>query len=191
MRNHCAVFFFCPQETGFPIQEGDGRVYGLALSRTLGDRYLKTESEKAIIAEPHVSAPCRASPGQLLVVGSDGLWDVTTPQRAVEIAGAVREEGGVRKECAEALLRYARAHRSRDDCSVVVVDMDAHALGLLAPSEVPTRVAGGVGSPGLAGRTTAAAGAAWSNHQGLEETIAAGSGRVGEAGGGGAGDGRI
>lgn len=151
-------------------------MYGLALSRTLGDRFLKQETESAIIAEPHVSAPHRAPAGSILVVGSDGLWDVTTPQKAVEIAAAAREEWGMRKECAEALLRHARNHRSRDDCSVVVVDLDAHALGLHVHSGVPTLKTGvggaedggrlsvgGLGSPLPSGTTpTAAAGlAAW------------------------------
>lgn len=102
-----------------------------------------------------------------------------SPQ-AVEIAAAARDEWGMKKECAEALIRHARANRSRDDCSVVVVDLDARALGLHAPSETPPTYlvvapggggardsVGGMGSPTAVGTTPLAPLAATSQQGGV------------------------
>lgn len=55
---------------------------GLAVSRALGDKYLKGEGVP-LLGKPDVCAPIPAASGAatLAILASDGLWDVTTPSR--------------------------------------------------------------------------------------------------------------
>ncbi|KAF8063774.1 AP-4 complex subunit sigma [Scenedesmus sp. PABB004] len=63
------------------------RLYGLNISRMLGDRFLK-EADVGFSAEPHVSEALRLGPADeaLLLAASDGLWDVVPPPRAAALA---------------------------------------------------------------------------------------------------------
>lgn len=62
---------------GIPVEDGQSRLMGLAVVRSLGDRVFKEEYPKGVVAEPSVSEVVEVQPGEeaLLVVGSDGLWD--------------------------------------------------------------------------------------------------------------------
>lgn len=62
------------------------RLYGLNLSRCLGDKFLKDE-DLGLSAAPHVSAPLRPDPAapSLVLLASDGLWDVTDPAAAFAV----------------------------------------------------------------------------------------------------------
>ncbi|GIL57854.1 hypothetical protein Vafri_13086 [Volvox africanus] len=59
------------------------RLYGLNISRMLGDRFLK-EEDLGFLAEPYVSMAAQVGPSEhaVLVVASDGLWDVLPEERA-------------------------------------------------------------------------------------------------------------
>ncbi|GIL78322.1 hypothetical protein Vretimale_7674 [Volvox reticuliferus] len=59
------------------------RLYGLNISRMLGDRFLK-EEDLGFLAEPYVSVAAQVGPSDhaVLVVASDGLWDVLPEERA-------------------------------------------------------------------------------------------------------------
>ncbi|GLI63257.1 hypothetical protein VaNZ11_006159 [Volvox africanus] len=59
------------------------RLYGLNISRMLGDRFLK-EEDLGFLAEPYVSMAAQVGPRDhaVLVVASDGLWDVLPEERA-------------------------------------------------------------------------------------------------------------
>jgi serine/threonine protein phosphatase PrpC len=140
------------------------RFYGLNIARMLGDRYLK-EADVGFTAEPFVSegvalGPCDEA---LLVVASDGLWDVVAQERVAALAakaageatrasaGAVpehsRAEAGsssgvarrsVATVVADELMQAALKLRSRDDISIMVL----HVL----PAAVAT-AAGTAGGP--------------------------------------------
>ena len=62
------------------------RLYGLNLSRCLGDKFLKDE-DLGLSAAPHVSPPLRPNPAapSLVLLASDGLWDVTDPAAAFAV----------------------------------------------------------------------------------------------------------
>jgi serine/threonine protein phosphatase PrpC len=107
------------------------RLYGLNLSRMLGDRFLKEEG-LGFTARPHVCDRLLLAPGSdsAVVAASDGLWDVTSCERAAQIAtrafGAA--EGGASgaaasgaAAAAEALVAHALQQRSKDDVSVMVL----------------------------------------------------------------------
>jgi serine/threonine protein phosphatase PrpC len=109
------------------------RLYGLNLSRMLGDRFLK-EAGLGFTARPHVGARVALPPGgdAAVVVASDGLWDVVNGERAAHlVARALAGDGGGREgqagaggtaaAAAEALMHHALQQRSRDDVSVMVL----------------------------------------------------------------------
>eukprot|EP01117_Protostelium_nocturnum_P000812 TRINITY_DN10_c1_g1_i1.p1 TRINITY_DN10_c1_g1~~TRINITY_DN10_c1_g1_i1.p1 ORF type:complete len:174 (-),score=41.12 TRINITY_DN10_c1_g1_i1:62-583(-) len=74
------------RDMGIEMHEHQSRLHGLAICRTLGDHCLKKSNEKTgIIADPYVSEVVQIESGDILVVASDGLWDVLTFQRASEM----------------------------------------------------------------------------------------------------------
>ncbi|KAL6285430.1 hypothetical protein ACE6H2_009820 [Prunus campanulata] len=124
---------------GKVIQWNGHRVFGvLAMSRSIGDRYLKPW----IIPEPEVMNVPRARDDECLILASDGLWDVMTNEEVCEVARrrillwhkkngvtALAERGtGVdpaAQEAAAYLSTLALQKGSRDNISVIVVDLKA------------------------------------------------------------------
>ncbi|XP_019058094.1 PREDICTED: LOW QUALITY PROTEIN: protein phosphatase 2C 16-like [Tarenaya hassleriana] len=122
---------------GKVIQWNGARVFGvLAMSRSIGDRYLKPW----IIPEPEVTFIPRTREDECLVLASDGLWDVMTNQEACETARrrillwhkkngspALAERGRGADPAAQAAAEYlsvvALQKGSKDNMSVVVVDL--------------------------------------------------------------------
>ena len=90
---------------GIKLPRGARRLHGLALTRTLGDSFLKRE-RVGIIATPDVSPPVEVSTGDgwgVAVLATDGLWDVCSAEHAMGVAGkasAGEDQGkdGVRAE---------------------------------------------------------------------------------------------
>ncbi|KAH0687704.1 hypothetical protein KY290_019307 [Solanum tuberosum] len=125
---------------GKVIQWNGHRVFGvLAMSRSIGDRYLKPW----IIPEPEVMFVPRAREDECLVLASDGLWDVMTNEEACEVArrrillwhkkngtNALPERGQGVDPAAQAAAEYlssmALQKGSKDNISVIVVDLKAH-----------------------------------------------------------------
>ncbi|KAK1434221.1 hypothetical protein QVD17_11140 [Tagetes erecta] len=124
---------------GKVIQWQGHRVFGvLAMSRSIGDRYLKP----SIIPDPEVTFTARAREDECLILASDGLWDVMSNEEACEVArkriliwhkkngGNVveREVNGVdpaAQAAADYLTMMALQKGSNDNISVIVVDLKA------------------------------------------------------------------
>lgn len=125
---------------GKVIQWNGYRVFGvLAMSRSIGDRYLKPW----IIPEPEVTFVPRAREDECLIVASDGLWDVMTNEEACEVArrrillwhkkngvpSSPLERGKGVDPAAQAAAEYlsvlALDKGSKDNISVIVVDLKA------------------------------------------------------------------
>ncbi|CAL9207875.1 unnamed protein product [Musa hybrid cultivar] len=133
---------------GRVIYLNGARVYGiLAMSRALGDKYLKP----AVISEPEIRVVEITAADECLIIASDGLWDVLPNDLACDVARRcleeadptrgserlVHEDGGdtagdpekehasdERCSLAAALLaRLALGRRSADNISVVVIDL--------------------------------------------------------------------
>ncbi|KAL1829289.1 hypothetical protein ACET3Z_007701 [Daucus carota] len=122
---------------GKVIQWNGHRVFGvLAMSRSIGDRYLKPW----IIPQPEVIIIPRARDDECLVLASDGLWDVMTNEEACEVArrrillwhkknGPItnlnRGQGAdpAAHAAAEYLSMLALQKGSKDNISVIVVDL--------------------------------------------------------------------
>ncbi|KAJ9179368.1 hypothetical protein P3X46_011164 [Hevea brasiliensis] len=115
------------------------RVFGvLAMSRSIGDRYLKPW----IIPEPEVMFIPRARDDECLILASDGLWDVMTNDEACEVArkrillwhkkngvASLAERGNgidpASQAAADYLSMLAMQKGSKDNISVIVVDLKA------------------------------------------------------------------
>lgn len=71
---------------GIELGKDKTRLYGLNLSRCLGDHFIKT-ADLGFIAVPSVSEVVRLRPQEsgLLVIASDGLWDVAEPGRVMQV----------------------------------------------------------------------------------------------------------
>ncbi|PQQ08871.1 protein phosphatase 2C 77 [Prunus yedoensis var. nudiflora] len=125
---------------GKVIQWNGSRVFGvLAMSRSIGDRYLKPW----IIPDPEVVFVSREKEDECLILASDGLWDFMTNQEACDIArrrillwhkkygdttmSMERGEGvdPAAQAAADYLSRLALQKGSKDNITVVVVDLKA------------------------------------------------------------------
>ncbi|KAI3521387.1 hypothetical protein L1887_10850 [Cichorium endivia] len=124
---------------GKVIQWQGHRVFGvLAMSRSIGDRYLKPW----IIPEPEVTFTPRAREDECLILASDGLWDVMSNEEACEVArkriliwhkkngGNTVERAGpgadpAAQAAADYLAMLAIQKGSNDNVSVIVVDLKA------------------------------------------------------------------
>ena len=119
------------RETGAILTHNDTRLMGLNLSRSIGDRSLK-DMNSGFLAEPYVSKVHTVAPGDelLLVLASDGLWDVTNANLVMRIAFRVLTEhpGNVKLLC-EVLMEHAVSRRSRDDITIAVLLVNARSNG--------------------------------------------------------------
>lgn len=107
------------------------RVLGvLATSRSIGDQYLKP----FVISKPEVTVIERTENDEFLILASDGLWDVISNEVACQIgrrclSGRMRRKSqevvseGRAAEAAAVLVELAIARGSKDNISVIVVEL--------------------------------------------------------------------
>ena len=99
------------------------RVQGiLAMSRALGDQVLKPY----VSPEPRVVKGLLGSENDFAVVACDGVWDVLSPGDVIEVA---RHADGP-QEAAERIVAKALSVGSRDNVTVIVVDLRQYTAGL-------------------------------------------------------------
>lgn len=95
---------------------------GLAMSRTLGDSFAK---EFGVCATPDISIGKFAPTDKIIIVATDGLWDVVKNHHVLEVASKFWENGEV-SSAAVALQSLAVKNATKqggyvDDISIVVV----------------------------------------------------------------------
>ena len=114
-------------EAGADLPPEATRLYGLALSRAMGDKFLKDQNV-GLIANPFVSEPINIEDDleddHVLTICSDGIWDVLTPEQVYNI---MNEPGidGCLHAASHTMVLTARRRRSTDDISVVTVRLRA------------------------------------------------------------------
>ncbi|KAJ1688439.1 hypothetical protein LUZ63_019829 [Rhynchospora breviuscula] len=103
------------------VIESDGhRVWGvLATSRSIGDHDLKP----VVICKPEVSIMERVEEDEFLILASDGLWDVILNETACKIVRNCLLSGSTPTEAASLLTTMAISQDSRDNISVIVVQL--------------------------------------------------------------------
>ncbi|KAG7555809.1 Forkhead-associated (FHA) domain [Arabidopsis suecica] len=118
------------QEAGVPLRDGETRIFGINLARMLGDKFPKQQDSR-FSAEPYISEPLRIdqpSKDFFAVLASDGLWDVVSPKKAVQLVLQMRDkERGTEnsaEKIANGLLNEARAMRTKDNTSIIYLGFD-------------------------------------------------------------------
>jgi protein phosphatase 2C len=118
------------------------RVMGvLAVSRAIGDHCLRPY----VIAQPEVTILARRPDDELLLLASDGLWDVLSNQEACTLAKRclrrARQRHASRQSAARiaatVLTRAAVDRGSRDNVTVLVVDLSNGAAGAAESDAAP------------------------------------------------------
>lgn len=113
--------------TGALLTHNGTRLMGLNLSRSIGDKALKNLNA-GFLAVPYVSKVYTVAPEDslLLLLASDGLWDVTTTTAVVQVAHSVMQEhpGDLGLLC-QVLMDHAIRRKSKDDITVVAVQIHA------------------------------------------------------------------
>ncbi|KAF8096542.1 hypothetical protein N665_0307s0068 [Sinapis alba] len=118
------------QEAGLSLRDKETRIFGINLARMLGDKFPKQQDGR-FSAEPYISEPLRmdqSSRDVFAVLASDGLWDVVSPKKAVQLVLQMREkERGTEnsaEKIANGLLNEARVMRTKDNTSIIYLDFD-------------------------------------------------------------------
>mmetsp|Transcript_1491 Transcript_1491/g.3099 ORF Transcript_1491/g.3099 Transcript_1491/m.3099 type:complete len:414 (-) Transcript_1491:147-1388(-) len=116
------------EEAGGYVRMGKGnclRVYddqnigGLAITRSLGDYWLKSPLCKVLSGVPDVQSFKLNPADEFVIVASDGLWDKVTPACAVKYLR--KKNPKTPQEASQLLVRLARRRGSGDNIGVVVV----------------------------------------------------------------------
>eukprot|EP01018_Ginkgo_biloba_P026490 Gb_00591 [translate_table: standard] len=118
-------------EIGKQLKEGETRLCGMNIARVLGDKFLK-EQDSRFSAEPYISEVLQitSKSNALALLASDGLWDVLSTKRALQLALEAREshhmDEGPNGFCAERIakliVREAQMLRTKDNTTVIVLD---------------------------------------------------------------------
>ncbi|CAM0874924.1 unnamed protein product [Alopecurus aequalis] len=91
----------------------------LAVSRAFGDASLK----RWVISEPEITRHTLTAGCEFLVLASDGLWNKVSNQEAVDAVSRSTAGRGNSGGCCKELVDMARSRGSRDDITVMVVDL--------------------------------------------------------------------
>eukprot|EP00798_Chlamydomonas_sp_ICE-L_P023560 gene23560-9081_t len=109
-------------------RNGAHRIMGmLAVSRSIGDHYLRPY----VIAEPEVVCVQRCSEDEVLLIATDGLWDVFSNEEAANLAARCisrsKERGmsryGACRVVVSVLTKVAMERGSRDNITIIVLDI--------------------------------------------------------------------
>lgn len=126
----------------------------LELTRALGDREFKDAGGKALIAEPDVSVHRVSADDAILLVASDGLWDL--PFLDADTVASMALQGGEVRRTAEAIVHEAIRFGCRDNVALVLVRLHVGRAEVEAGGA--ERDGSGVGDVSTGGRPRLAAG---------------------------------
>jgi len=106
---------------GIELESLQNRIVGLNVSRAFGDHFPK-DKQTGVIVDPFVSSVYEITDKDShVIMGSDGLWDVVTPDEAYEII----------KDCDDSqvmshrLLKHATSNiKCQDNVTVIVVSLN-------------------------------------------------------------------
>jgi serine/threonine protein phosphatase PrpC len=97
---------------------GRGYAVGLSLDRSLGDLDL---AQAGVLAEPEVQENLPFQPGTVLIIASDGVWDVVPKAHAAQAVNLQDIEDSAHALVDMARSRWAAGQGQIDDITAVVV----------------------------------------------------------------------
>jgi len=107
------------------VKEGQTRVGGLAVTRALGDHFVKRQNV-GLIGIPHVSRTMILPDGgddEYLVLASDGLWDVTSLQSAADLLVRSREGRSANYLANKLVTQAVQSFQCNDNVTVSVTKL--------------------------------------------------------------------
>ncbi|GAM25152.1 hypothetical protein SAMD00019534_083270 [Acytostelium subglobosum LB1] len=108
------------KDEGVQLSENQTRINGLMVSRALGDHFIK-HLNCGLSGEPTISPPISLTPFHShLIVASDGLWDVISGNRAMEM---IKTEKEVDKMANLLLQCSLKSIKSKDNISIIVAKL--------------------------------------------------------------------
>jgi len=108
------------RNSGHRITEGQTRINGLAVSRALGDHFVKINN-MGLIGEPYISGAIRLeSNDSFLIVATDGLWDAMSGQEAIDLMRESENGGDMAKKLVNGALHSTKC---TDNVTVIVVNL--------------------------------------------------------------------
>uniref|UniRef100_A0A7N0TJX7 protein-serine/threonine phosphatase n=1 Tax=Kalanchoe fedtschenkoi TaxID=63787 RepID=A0A7N0TJX7_KALFE len=118
------------KQTGEALKDGETRLCGLNLARMLGDKFLK-EQDARFSSEPYISEVLCIKRGAntFALLASDGFWDVIGAKKAIQLVAQAREKSSrdgdtSAEKIASFLLNEARKLRTKDNTSIIYLDLD-------------------------------------------------------------------
>ena len=75
------------KEMGIQMVEGQKRINGVSISRCLGNHFVK-QLNVGMIGTPYISDIIELESGDEIIVCSDGIWDVISPEEAFTLMGS-------------------------------------------------------------------------------------------------------
>ncbi|KAJ6853092.1 protein phosphatase 2C 70 [Iris pallida] len=115
---------------GMPMKDGETRLCGINLGRMLGDKFLK-EQDSRFTAEPYISQVVhisKASDAAFALLASDGLWDVISIKKAVQLVHQAKEkynDSNSGEMVAKYVLNEAKTLRTKDNTTVIYLNFDS------------------------------------------------------------------
>ncbi|GAM26185.1 hypothetical protein SAMD00019534_093600 [Acytostelium subglobosum LB1] len=110
-------------EAGIPVTDQQTRINGVAVSRSLGNHFIK-DQKIGMIGEPHLSKPILLHDfDTFLVMASDGLWDVVSGDRAIEIGHEIISSRGAQSIASTLLQTGLQFTDCKDNVTVIVVKL--------------------------------------------------------------------
>ncbi|GAM28097.1 hypothetical protein SAMD00019534_112730 [Acytostelium subglobosum LB1] len=107
-------------ESGIEVSKEQTRINGLSVSRSLGDHFLKDQNI-GLIGVPYLSKPILLKDtDSLLVMASDGLWDVCSGHETIGL-GEQYITRGANSLCSSLLQRATDNPECNDNVSIIVV----------------------------------------------------------------------
>lgn len=105
---------------GLSVTDGQTRINGLAVTRALGDRFAK-ESNSGMIAVPYVSDAIKLEKtDRFLILGSDGLWDIVSPNKAFEMCNNEKDLDAAAQQL---ITTAVQSVKCTDNVTAIVVQL--------------------------------------------------------------------
>ncbi|ELP87276.1 kinase associated protein phosphatase, putative [Entamoeba invadens IP1] len=103
-------------KSGIAMVEGQRRICGVSVARSLANKFVKSQN-LGMIGTPYISPVVMLEKGDEIIMSSDGIWDVTSP----EIAFQLLEENEFEKGARNIIDHSIKVSECRDNLTVIAV----------------------------------------------------------------------